>query len=606
MNRPPEHLVAARRYVDAVPEFSLAEDLRRIPGQDVWAFAIDAHISVPEGSLLPERSRWWIVTTDTYPWGSIDVYPCKKHGVSNTFPHQLCNLPQPSRAVPWRRGKVCVSTPNAVFRRSHLESDPLGKTDRMLWFLGRLLEWLCAASKNELFQAGDPFELPDFAERGPTSVWVESEESMGLWNSVTCRYGIAELSHFAGENKNDSIIAVRAFKDVSGKDIIRPDWGDRVLDGKALADAVWIRLTSVPTIEPYQAPVTWGDLRIVFRQQRLAFDGIMRRALEPARDGRRHRALVGFPIPEIVGGEVKLMHWQAIELPELAFGTITQPGFRTNSIGYWRKDRHESFHKVHKIKWCTSANWDPSQLAGRGALSESAQEMSWGIIGLGAVGSILAECLTRTGVRRMTAIDPDALEGGNLVRHTLSFNEVGRSKAEVMADRLRSLSSHIKVTAMAKPFPVTETQDQDILQESNVLVDCSGSDNVFQAMSEPPWNQDGLRISVSLGYGARCCYLYFAPAQRFDLIRFQTAAHEWLRQDADIIASADLQMEAVGCWHPLFPARCDHIYSLVGMAVEEIERWVQSEPREEILIVLERNVEPGDGVAVQRTVVHDF
>ncbi|MCK4624705.1 MAG: ThiF family adenylyltransferase [Phycisphaerae bacterium] len=606
MSRPPEQLVVARRYVDAVPEFSLAADLRQIANQGVWAFAVDARIRVPRASLLPKQSRWWIATTTAYPWGMLDAHPDVTEGIKCTFPHQSCNLPPSKHDIPWRQGLVCVRTPSTVFCRSHLGNDPLGKPDRMLWFLGRLLGWLHAASKNELIRDGDPFELPDFAPEDPTFVWGESAETMGIWNSVNCRYGIVELCHLSGRNENDSVIAARAFKDASGEDIVRPDWGERVLDAKVLPDAMWIRLSEVPTIEPYQAPITWGDLRVVFRQQRLAFDGIMRRALKPMRDGRRHWGLVGFPIPEVFGGEAKLMHWQAAELPELAFGTITQPGFRTNSIGYWRKDCHESFHREHRIKWCISRNWDQRQLAGRGAMSELAQNLSWTIIGVGAVGSILAECLTRTGIRRMTIVDPDTLEGGNLVRHSLSFNEVGRNKAKVMADRLRSISAHIKVTAIAKPFPVTKAQDQKVLQESDVLVDCTGSDEVFGAMSEPPWNQDGLQISVSLGYGAQCCYLYFAPAHRFDLIRFQTAAEKWLKRDAKLIASADLPTEAIGCWHPLFPARCDHIYSLVGMAVDEIERWVKSDSNKEVLVVFERKVELQDGVAVQRTVVHDF
>lgn len=89
---------------------------------------------------------------------------------------------------------------------------------------------------------------------------------MGIWNSVSCRYGIAELCHLSGHNENDCVIAVQAFKDASGKDIVRPDWGDRVLGARALPDAMWIRLQAVPTIEPYQAPITWGDLRTVFVQ----------------------------------------------------------------------------------------------------------------------------------------------------------------------------------------------------------------------------------------------------------------------------------------------------------------------------------------------------
>lgn len=70
-----------------------------------------------------------------------------------------------------------------------------------------------------------------------------------------------------------------------------------------------------------------------------------------------------------------------------------------------------------------------------------------GIIGLGSGGSFVAQSLAMSGVGRFVLIDDDVLEAANVVRHANDLRDVGRPKAEAVADaiRLRSPSAEVDV-----------------------------------------------------------------------------------------------------------------------------------------------------------------
>lgn len=62
------------------------------------------------------------------------------------------------------------------------------------------------------------------------------------------------------------------------------------------------------------------------------------------------------------------------------------------------------------------------------------------IIGLGAVGSYVADGLARAGVGKLTLIDGDTMRPGNLIRHLLGESKwVGQGKASAVAEYLRSV-----------------------------------------------------------------------------------------------------------------------------------------------------------------------
>ena len=68
--------------------------------------------------------------------------------------------------------------------------------------------------------------------------------------------------------------------------------------------------------------------------------------------------------------------------------------------------------------------------------------------GCGALGSWIAELLVRAGAQRVTLRDPGFVTRGLLVRQNYTEEDVGRPKAEALAERLRHLSDNSEITGI--------------------------------------------------------------------------------------------------------------------------------------------------------------
>lgn len=69
------------------------------------------------------------------------------------------------------------------------------------------------------------------------------------------------------------------------------------------------------------------------------------------------------------------------------------------------------------------------------------------VIGLGGVGGYAAEMLARAGVGRMILLDSDSVSVSNKNRQLLALDSnIGRKKAEVMAERLRDINPALEMT----------------------------------------------------------------------------------------------------------------------------------------------------------------
>ncbi len=85
------------------------------------------------------------------------------------------------------------------------------------------------------------------------------------------------------------------------------------------------------------------------------------------------------------------------------------------------------------------------------------------VVGIGGVGSWVAEALARSGVGQLTLVDLDEVCVSNVNRqlHALD-SEVGRAKAEVMADRARGINPECHVHQALEFF--TEATAESILR----------------------------------------------------------------------------------------------------------------------------------------------
>src|SRR3989344_6945793 len=90
------------------------------------------------------------------------------------------------------------------------------------------------------------------------------------------------------------------------------------------------------------------------------------------------------------------------------------------------------------------------------------------IVGVGALGTVVAELLTRAGIGRLRLIDRDIVELSNLQRQLLfTQRDIGRSKAAAAVEHLRSINEDCILESSAVHL---SAKNCDILKEADVIV----------------------------------------------------------------------------------------------------------------------------------------
>ncbi|MGD2218227.1 MAG: ThiF family adenylyltransferase [Gemmatimonadales bacterium] len=89
------------------------------------------------------------------------------------------------------------------------------------------------------------------------------------------------------------------------------------------------------------------------------------------------------------------------------------------------------------------------------------------VVGLGNIGSCLAGYLARLqAIRKITVVDHDVYELPNLESQDIAAREIGRSKAAVVARRLRAIDPELEVTPLARRV---ETVPRGLLRADVIL-----------------------------------------------------------------------------------------------------------------------------------------
>ncbi|MGI0493063.1 ThiF family adenylyltransferase [Alkalinema pantanalense CENA528] len=582
----PESLLAARRNLDAISSVSILADWVWKEEYGVWVLHAQIKIESASKTIVPKTTEWYILASPHYPAGEIDFYPSKKNGLTKTFQHQSFNGIGKA-SCPWREGKLCLSTPLKVLGWHSHDVEPHDFHWRLHWHFNRAIEWLKAASEGTLAPPGDPFELPDFPLRASTRVvFTEGEESFAQWQQIPVMAGVVDLTPLEHDRNT---FAVTSFKSIRYQELLRPRWGKTISD-KASDDinGIWIRLNRIPVLEPWQVPSTWNELRDVCQGQQIELDKHLMEIFHSIRDGKRHLLLLGFSIPSEIGGSVSQMYWQPIELPILSHGQKTAKGFRTNEQGYWRRDRIELLDGPVPLMWAATENWHSDQISTRGRFAKTLTNQSFLVIGGGAVGSIVSELLIRGGVQKIALLDSDRLEIGNLSRHTLEMDSLGKGKAGEIAKHLNQTSPHAKVESINCAFPLVSEEQNRFLQQFEVILDCTGSDSVLTHLEQFAWESKKVFVSISLGMAAKRLFCFVAQGKHFPSLAFGEKIEPWLEKERQEHQDVKLPWAGVGCWHPVFPARADDVYLLASVGVKHLDSIFDADSIHDSLVVFEQ------------------
>jgi len=136
------------------------------------------------------------------------------------------------------------------------------------------------------------------------------------------------------------------------------------------------------------------------------------------------------------------------------------------------------------------------------------------MLGAGAIGSHVAECLVREGRFTWIVIDDDQLLPHNLARHTAVGAQVTQPKAEIVAARLNEILSGPPIAqAITANFSDTPEEPVDnALKAAEIIIDATASVVAARALSDADYS--ARRVSVFFNPSGEAAVLLAEPADR--------------------------------------------------------------------------------------------
>lgn len=227
-----------------------------------------------------------------------------------------------------------------------------------------------------------------------------------------------------------------------------------------------------------------------------------------------------------------------------------------------------------------------SSYFGRGALTESLLSKSIAIIGAGALGSMVAESLARSGAGRFGIWDNDIVEPGNICRSVYSRRDLGENKARALANHLRLISPYCEVKTTGSWYEeringrktyhdgefyssVNYNSQEEALKQLDgydVIIDCTGSNELLHFLSYAIKEKLLLSMCITNHSNDLLCFSN-QDGNPFELRKLYLSKIE---QD-----TKNFFVEGSGCYSPTFLAlNCD-VASLVNLAVRDINLSMQ-------------------------------
>jgi hypothetical protein len=275
--------------------------------------------------------------------------------------------------------------------------------------------------------------------------------------------------------------------------------------------------------------------------------------------GKQLPLFVGYNISETE------IHWQVVMLE---IGNFPIYGERVNKQWLTFLDGSKA------VFWAMTRNCSYKYFFGRGRLNEKITNGKILIIGIGAIGSVVAKTLLRSGCTKIDFIDFDVKEPENVCRSEYNFFSGITNKTDDLINQFCLISPFFEPTIggynyseafdfLLKSHLTDTTIKSDIekrLNEYDLVFDCSADNDLLYALSQLNINSTLLNLSISNHAKQLVCA---SERNRYEFITTQFNGSV-LKFDIDDLYNP------TGCWSPTFKASYNDINALVQFAIKHI------------------------------------
>lgn len=231
-------------------------------------------------------------------------------------------------------------------------------------------------------------------------------------------------------------------------------------------------------------------------------------------------------------------------------------------------------------------NFDDTMFFGRGIFSKQLRSMKIGLVGLGALGSMLAESLVRSGVTVLGIWDNDIVEPGNICRSAYQLPDLGESKVKAIKKRLLAINPFVKAkeikdngywcrhdnvnvyTYEGGSFygNINYNNQEDSvkqIKDFDLIIDCTGSNELLHFISYAVPDTDIISLCIT-NHSSNLLCISSKDGNPFEL---RKAYLSRIEQD-----TRNFYHEGSGCYSPTFLAANSDIASLVNLFVRELNQ----------------------------------
>jgi len=579
----PDNLKIGRRVLDKYSNIEILDDFKWDSNKECWYLKLE--LTSDFNGIIPKKSLWYLTALEEYPRGNIRIYPDSKTGFDETYEHQSNNGLNSDEDL-WKSGNLCLDSQfrdfNLIYNEEEQDADK-----KIVWHVCRAIEWIDALNTNSLVKTGDPFELPQFVSTVPLKfVFMENHETFKKWGKNNFKKGYITNAIF--ENGQFGFFVANEFRDETDEVILKLDWGTFLSEKKDFNEGIWFLLDEIPVLKHWQAPNTFNELINIFENEERDFISEFKTLIqgkdEIFRNNENHLIILGFPIPEKIGEENKTIHWQAFQFKfnclETCNPTIKYMDFK-NRI-YFKKDK-KLLSSDNSVEWLDSQNWSENKILNRGSLSQTFKSKNVLMIGVGTIGSVMANIMVHEGIKDITLIDNDYLEIGNLSRYNLTLNELYKHKSEEFSKHLNKINPFANAKYIKSTFDYDEEETQNY-DKFDIIVDCTGENQVLHDLEKYDFKSEKIFISVSIGINADDIYLLLQKGCKFNASNFINELQPFMIENQERLDEMDLPRDGTKCWMPVFPVKYHDILSISSLAVKVIEKFIESNEKEWIKI----------------------
>lgn len=442
-------------------------------------------------------------------------------------------------------GRICIHT-------SH-ETDINKKLNNDFW---SLLEWaekfIVRDEKDEHYEhiIIPSFRLRKEGEFKRVFYFTDTEYKFSSY-----QYGFFSYTPMANSIDLFSSISNNVIKDFYKDDklIASSNWSKSFIpegyDDK-LEKSIYITCPSPPSNGKFGYQ-KWSDFEnIIHPQQKEFIHNVFQE--QRSRKIKDLPLLIGYNLPN------NQFHWQVVMMK------LNEPPVL--------KIQHIQVFSSLMIEWGETENCSYKYFFGRGILSEQITQSKILIIGVGAVGSILATTLVRGGVMNLTLSDYDIKKPENVCRSEYHFTTGNNVKIIELRERLLAISPFVdidimepfhwetKVKSNFKSYQYSEEENNIIeaLNNYDYIVDCSTDNSLMHI-----FDKIGLTniITISITNKARGLVCACTPK-----------SYKWvMNQYRNILENDTSDMYSpTGCWSPTFKASYNDIQTLVQYAIKQL------------------------------------